>query len=275
MSNHKNISKLNRAGFLLALLLLMSLLSSCILDFTPRIHQKILVAQKYITDQEYLKAVKQYEEILEEIPPREIKIKIYYQLGELYAISLGEHRKGIEYYEKIRELSTEPLWLVKSQERVGEIAFNYLKDYKTSRSVYEELVTFRPRLDNYPMYEFRLAESLLNLKNYSEFQKIINSIQTNVAGPYFVDSFYLMSIFYMELKDWHKSITYMREYIRREKRKDKVVRAKFLLANAYEVIEKLKTAYNIYYSILGEYPNTEVIQERLKSVYERRVARRR
>ena len=79
----------------------------------------------------------------------------------------------------------------------------------------------------------------------------------------------------MDLKDWNKSITYMKEYIKREKRKDKVVRAKFLLANSYEVIEKLKTAYNIYYSILGEYPNTQVIQDRLKSVYERRVARRR
>ena len=61
----------------------------------------------------------------------------------------------------------------------------------------------------------------------------------------------------------------------REKRRDNIVQTKFLMANAYETMEKLKAAYNIYYSILGEYPNTEVIKNRLKSIYERRVARKR
>ena len=47
------------------------------------------------------------------------------------------------------------------------------------------------------------------------------------------------------------------------------------MANAYETMEELKKAYNLYYSILGEYPNTEVIQNRLKAIYDRRVARKR
>ena len=47
------------------------------------------------------------------------------------------------------------------------------------------------------------------------------------------------------------------------------------MANSYESLENLKSAYNIYYSILGEYPNTEVIQNRLKGIYNRRIARKR
>jgi len=47
------------------------------------------------------------------------------------------------------------------------------------------------------------------------------------------------------------------------------------MANAYEMLEKLKEAYNLYYSILGEYPNTKVIQNRLNSIYARKIARKR
>ena len=47
------------------------------------------------------------------------------------------------------------------------------------------------------------------------------------------------------------------------------------MGNAYETMEELKKAYNIYYSILGEYPNNDVIKNRLNSLYKRRIARKR
>lgn len=260
-------------NFKASLLLALFLFTSC--DFSPRIHQQILVAQKYITDQEYSRAVKQYHEILEEVPSIDIKIKIYYQLGELYAISLGQYRKGIHYYEKIRELTNNPIWLVKTQERVGEIAFTYIKDYKKSESIYEELISFRPKLNNFDLYEYRYVFSQLSRNKFKEVEKNLIPLQNNVNHKFHTDAFYLYGRLYFHNQDWQKSISYLREYIKREKRRDKIVKAKFLMGNAYETMEKLKTAYNIYYSIISEYPNTKVIQARLKSVYERRISRRR
>lgn len=265
-----NKIKYLRAGLLLALILLNS---AC--DFTPRIHQQILIAQTYITNQEYTKAVKQYHEILEEIPPQDIRIKIYYQLGELYAISLGEYRKGIHYYEKIRELTNDPIWLVKTQERVGEIAYTYIKDYKKSEDIYKELISFRPKLNNYDLYEYRYVSTLVNQNKFIEAEKNLVPLQNSPNHKFHTDAFYLYGQLYFHNKDWQKSVSYLREYIKREKRRDKIVKAKFLMGNAYETMERLKLAYNIYYSILGEYPNTKVIQQRLKSVYERRISRRR
>ena len=60
-----------------------------------------------------------------------------------------------------------------------------------------------------------------------------------------------------------------------EKREDLIVEAKFLIANAFESSEDLKRAWDIYYSIKGSYPNTKVIFERLNSIRDRRVARKR
>ena len=61
----------------------------------------------------------------------------------------------------------------------------------------------------------------------------------------------------------------------KEYKKNKVIYAKFLLANTLESNEELKKAYNLYYSLLNEFPNTEVIKKRLSSIYNRRIARKR
>ena len=48
-----------------------------------------------------------------------------------------------------------------------------------------------------------------------------------------------------------------------------------MMANAYESNEDLRRAYNIYSDIKEDYPNPEIIESRLKSLYERRVVRKR
>lgn len=81
-------------------------------------------------------------------------------------------------------------------------------------------------------------------------------------------------IYFLNL-NWDLAIIAFKKYIKIEKRRDIIVQAKFILANIYETKEELKKAYNIYYSILGEYPNAQVIKNRLESIYNRRVARKR
>jgi hypothetical protein len=74
---------------------------------------------------------------------------------------------------------------------------------------------------------------------------------------------------------WGPAIDMWKKYLEVETRKDKKVEVRYLMANAYETIENLKEAYAIYYSLLGEYPNTQVIQNRLKAIYQRKVSRKR
>lgn len=269
-NNFNILNKFKKAGITLAFLVLVS---SC--DFTPRIHKDILIAQNYITNQEYALAVKQYHKILEMAPNDEIKIKVNYQIAELYSVSLGQYYKGIAFYEKIPRLTTDPVWLVKTQERIGEIAFLYINDYEKAADVYSKLSDFRPKLSNHDLYEYRLAISYIKLKQYQNATKHLVAMHNNGNHKYFVDSFYQSGVLYFGKQDWNRAIQYFREYIKREDRRDLKVRAIFLMANCYETIERLQTAYDLYYSILGEYPNNQVIQDRLNSVYERRVARKR
>ena len=244
-------------------------------DFTPRLHKKILLAQEEISLQRYDKAVLRYEGILKSNPPKDIQIKIYYQLGEIYSNQLAKYSKALEYYGLVKEISQDPLWLVKSEEKVGEINFFYTKDYKESVKNYTRLFEFRPKLDKSDFYQYRLALSYFQMSDMDKSLEEFKRIQENKNNKYHVKSFYYLGMIYFQTKKWKKAIRYWQEYIKRENRRDSIVQTKFLVANAYETMEQLKKAYNIYYSILGEYPNTEVLKNRLNAIYARKIARKR
>ena len=249
--------------------------SSLLIDFTPPLNKEILQAQDFITHQEYKTAISKYEEILKKHPPKEIQVKINYQLGDLYSIYLSQNKMAVQYYERIVKISDDPRWLIKAQERLGEIYFSYLKRYKRSRSIYKKLSEFRPKLIRQDFYQFRYALSTFLDGQDQASLELFREIQKSISHEFYTRSVYYEGLIYFEKKLWQNAINTWKRYLKSERRRDNVVQAKFLMANAYETIEQLKVAYNIYYSILGEYPNTEVIQNRLKGIYERRVARKR
>lgn len=244
-------------------------------DFSPPILNEIDFAQNLILDKKYVEAIRRYEKVLEKNPSKVIKVKILYQLGDLYSIYLSKPKNSIFYYESIREVSEDPFWLVKTEERLGEIYFNFLKDFTKSSENYKKLSNFTPKLQRQDFYQYMLALSQFNNGKLRRAQNTFYLIKKNPAHEFYVKSFFNLGLINFERKNWKKAIEYWTEYINKETRKDNIVRAKFLMANAYETMEDLKKAYNIYYSILGEYPNAEVIKNRLNSIYNRRIARKR
>jgi tetratricopeptide (TPR) repeat protein len=257
----------------LSAFLLIQLLVSC--DFTPRLHKDIIRAQQYIHNQRYQDAIKTYHQILDENPRIDIRVKIYYQLGELHSTYLGKNKESLEYFEKIIAESNDPLWVVKSLEKIGEINFSYIRNYNESNRAYRKLNSFVPKLQNADFYEYRLASSLLMIGKIDEAIVAYENILLKPGHEYYVRSVYEMGNAYFQKKEWQTAVNYWLDYIKKETRRDNLVQAKFLIANAYETMEELQKAYNLYYSILGEYPNTEVIRSRLQSIYERRIARKR
>jgi tetratricopeptide (TPR) repeat protein len=255
------------------ILFIFILLSSC--NFTSRIHKKILVAQDYIQKQEYEKAIVEYKSILEKDPKRNIAIKINYQLGDLYSVYLSKNEESLKYYKKVLEISDDPFWLVKSEERLGEIYFTYLKKYDYSINNYKKLSNFTPKLANQDFYQFRYALSLYKNNNLELAEEEFLKISNINNHKYKTTSLYYLGLVNFNKKKWNQSLNYWQNFIKEKPNQDEMVQAKFLIANTYEILEDLKSAYNIYYSILGDYPNTEVIQNKLKSIYKRRISRKR
>jgi tetratricopeptide (TPR) repeat protein len=248
-------------------------LSSC--DFTSGLNRDILTAQQHVDNQQFSKAVELYERILKKNPSKVIKTKINYQLAEIYYLYLDEQVKALKYYQFIVDNVDDPLWQVKSLEKIADINFSFAKNYKQSIRAYQILMQVKPRLKNYDYYYFRVGESHFELGQYNRAQKIFNNIISEPTNPYHVEAFYQLGLIEFYSKNWDRAVELWHEYLKRERRKDLIVKVKFLIANAYESSEKLKEAYNIYYSLLPSYPNPEVLRGRLKALYDRRVARKR
>ena len=254
-------------------LLLQFFLLSC--DFTPQLHKEILLAQKDISLEKYSEAVSRYEKILLSNPPKDIKVKIFYQLGEFYSIQFADYKNALKYYKKVKEISEDSFWTVRAEQKIGEINFIYTKDYTSAVENYSRLFGFSPKLDKVDFYQYRLGVSFFKIGKMDKSFEIFDTIRKNKTHQFHVKSFYHLGMICFQQKKWQKAISYWQDYEKIETRRDNVVQARFLMANAYETMEKLKKAYNLYYSILGEYPHTEVLKNRLNSIYTRKVARKR
>ncbi len=252
---------------------LLLFLFSC--DFTSGLHKSILRAQDYIKEQEYLKAVDEYEDILKGKPSDNLKIKIHFQLGEIYSIYLNQTKKALDNFQKVIELADVPSWQVKSLEKVAEINFEFTQDFQASAKAYKTLIDFIPKLEKQDFYSFRYAQAIQNMRKYEDSIKLFEEMKNKTTHEFHVKSYYEIGLSYFYMKNWKQAIAYWKDYIVREKNKNDIVMTKFLMANAYETNEELKKAYNIYYSILNDFPNPDVIKNRLESLYARRVARKR
>ena len=253
--------------------ILIPLFNSC--GISTGLYDDILKAQDYITEQKFNKAVKLYENILLKKPSKNVRIKINFQLGEIYSIYLANYEKSIIHFTEIIHESNEPREQVRALEKLGNIYFNDIKDYKKSQTAYNQLRQFYPPLEKNNFYNFQYALSIFNQKKYVKAIEVFAEIISKQDGEYAIRSYHYMGLAEFYMKNYSKALNSWFEYLKREKRTDLIVQTKFLIANAYESSEKLKEAYNIYYSLLGEYPNAAVIKNRLNSLYNRRVARKR
>lgn len=258
---------------LLIKILVLLFFVSC--DFSSGLHKDILKAQDYINNRNFKKAAIVYEGILKRKASKNIQIKIHYQLAEIYSVYLNNYEAALSNLDRILVESNEPSLQVKALEKMGEIYFDNIKDFEKSLKIYKRLSGFIPKLAKQDYYIFKYSQSLFYLGKYLDSDELMKNLSINSTGEPKIRSYYYLGLSHFYRKEWDAAISYWFEYLKRETRKDHITNVKFLIANAYESSENLKEAYNIYYSIIGEYPNPEVIKNRLNSLYQRRVARKR
>lgn len=252
---------------------MMFLSFSC--DFTTSIHKDIIKAQEHLAHQEYQLAVLKYEDILKHNPNAKLKVKLVYQLGEIYFLYLNDGPKALYYFTQVKDLTQDKSWLSRVSEKKAEIYFTMIKDYGQAATEYTDLIKENPNTEKVQYYQFQLAISYRKNNDYEKSVDIFNKILADETHKYHVQSFYELGMAYFYQKKWKEAIFNWMEYLKREKRRENIIQTKFMIANAYETNEQLKEAYDIYYSIVGEYPNSNVIKGRLKALYSRRMARKR
>ena len=244
-------------------------------DFAPTLDKSILEAQRAIENQDFKKAASINDDILNKSFKRQIKRKVLYQQGEIYLIHLENPKQALFYFLEIYKDEVDPYWQVKSLERIADINFFHLKNYDDATKYYEILSEFKPPLKRFDYYKFQMARSMMEKKVYNKSFSLFKEISLDSKNQFQYEAIYQMGLINFYQKKWNEAIDSFKLFISNSSSKEMIVQAKFLIANSYETQEKLREAYNIYYSIIDSYPNMEVIKGRLKSLYDRRISRKR
>lgn len=250
--------------------LIIFILASC--GFTSGLYEDILKAQELTNEHKFKEASELYKKILLKKPALNVKTKVYYQLAEINSIFLNKPKEAVQDYEKVIKISSDPLWHVKAIEKIAQINFEVIKDYSKAIEAYNKLIRFRPKLEKNDQYKFQVALSYFYKRDFEKAKGLFKEFKSKKQ---FHECYNYLALISFYNSKWTDAINNWFEYLKREKSNNKKINAKFLIANAYESNEELKKAYNLYYSLLGDYPNQEVLKSRLKSIYERRVARKR
>ena len=257
------------------LLLLLNLFWVVSCDFTPPLNKKILDAQNLIRSNQYEEAISKYIVILKNNPPDEIKVKIRYQIADLYSIYLSKIDESLPFYEEVAKMTSDQAWKLKALERLAELNFTHLKRYDKAVFYFRQMLYLTADKNNIDFFEFRIAQSFFKKSDFINAKLKFKEIANNSNHLYYVKSIYHQAMIAYYEQDLDRSIRLFQKYISIEKNRDDLIQAKFILANALETRENLSKAYDIYSSILGEYPNTKVVKAKLESIYRRRVARKR
>ena len=116
---------------------------------------------------------------------------------------------------------------------------------------------------------------MLKAGDYKKLQKSLEAIRIKKSHDFYKDAFFIEGEMFFYQKKWDQAVSSWKQFLDLNPPKVQETQTKFLIANAYETQEKLQEAYDLYYSILKDYPHPEIIKERLESIYARKVARRR
>ncbi len=254
-------------------LLLIFLISSC--DFSPNLQKNILKAQESIYAGKYELAISLYKSLLKQPLTLPVRLKAYYQLGQIYELYLQKHEEALNYYRKIEEEAEDLPWALKAKEKQAQINFHFLRNFSQAASHYQNLVEISSSVEERSFYEYRLAQSLLKAHHLEKLLRLLKKMELNPQHAYYKEIFFMRGQTFFYQGKWQEAIKQWREYLLLKPSKESEVQTQFLIANALETAEELKEAFDLYSSILKSYPHPEIIKEKLESLYARKVARRR
>ena len=75
------------------------ILFSC--EFSIILHKDIFLAQKYLDERKFASAAAVFEDLLKKTIQPQTKVKVLYQLGEIYYLYLNRPKDAIKNYEQI------------------------------------------------------------------------------------------------------------------------------------------------------------------------------
>lgn len=239
-----------------------------------RTDHRILQAQELIIKGEQEKAASLLNELLLADLPQPVKEKIFFQLVDLQLLHLRKPELALKILDNTQLYELQgPDIDIKINHYRAQIYDVHLQNCQQAIPYYQQLINYLPQLAEIDYYQFSLAKCYKNLERWSEAITLFKKMSQDPHQPFQKKASLQLVLSYYLTRQQSLALEEVKRYQELETDLEQLIYANYLKANILEDLEQLEEAYKIYASLLYQYPNQELVKQRMNRIYERRLSR--
>lgn len=239
-----------------------------------RTDHRILQAQELIIRGEQEKAASLLNELLLTNLLPAVKEKIFFQLVDLQLLHLRKPEIALKILDNTQLYELQgPDIEIKINHYRAQIYDIHLQDCRQAIPYYQQLSNYLPRLAEIDYYQFSLAKCFKTLERWNEAIALFKKMSLDPHQPFQKKASMQLVLSYYLTRQLPQALEQVKQYLELETDLEQLIYANYLKANILEDLEQLEEAYKIYASLLYQYPNQELVKQRMNRIYERRLNR--
>lgn len=263
--NYSNFSLKGRRFFSVAVVSLLFSLSGCFLSSSKIEFEK---GQKAVETKNYSKALDHFEKLIKRNPQADLSLRAAKEGARVAYYDLSNYRRAVEFNRYVVLYSKSAKDREEAQQKIAEINFSNLQDYKQAILEYNRLLELPHSKEQELAYKMNVARSYFYLNNF--FQALVEAENILTQFPKGVfDAMELKANVLMQTKRLDEAIEVLKEIIAKFPEQAKERQTGLVLTVVYEEKKDFAKAVETLESIKATYPNRAFIEERIKNLKER------
>ena len=247
-------------------LILINLFSCTSSDFK----ESLTHAEELIGVGKYAQAAGIYKKLAEQSLKSSQKAVVYLKLGDLYTYSMSDLQAGLETYQKCVEVAPHSEAARLAHERRANIFESEGMPAKVAGE-YATLLKFFPEHEEAPIYRVCLGEAYIASKEYQQAREELRRFVEgeNISKDLRVRALFdIGETYFLESKPG-KAIRFYYAFVQESPDSPLIPEVKMRIATCLEEMGYLGMAQKFAKEAAKDYPNKEVIEQRLKGINER------
>ena len=227
------------------------------------------LAQKAYENKNYKQAAHFYEKVFKLERSSEKKIKVSYNLANIYYFYVKDFIKSKKYYRYYLVHTEKRKEKIKALSRLANLSFSIFNNYKEAILHYNRLLKI-DKDDNVYFYRLQIARSYFFLNNFYQSQVEIQSVLKDDKNPFLFESLLLLGNIYLAEKKTEESIKVLLSLVEKFPQRSIKENVLMTIAVSYEELRDFDKAIEILEKMASQVKDPAFVNSRIRSLMERK-----
>lgn len=234
-----------------------------------------VLAEKLWSEGNYSAAVTEYEKVFRLDPAGKLGLQALFRAGMTQSLFTHQYPEAIDKFQNYVRAAESGPSVKDAKKQVAEIYYSKLQQYDQAIKQYRFILKTENMGTEAAEIQFRIAKAYYYLKKFDSAIEEFSDLAKQWRGSeweelaQFEKAQTLMTWASLKNELYNKAMEALGFFIKKYPNSPYVVEAKFLIGTAYEEMEKLEPAMEMYMSIQNQYPSPKVILIKMERIKQR------